>query len=136
MENLNILLEDLAVSMAMMKDNHELLNRKMTLIRVDFSKNPLLAGEKAIDTLKRFIECEEKNTLKLEEKIENLNRYDFYLKNSIINQCKEYLNMVKDAIKERRENVKELEKMVNKAKCSLNMNMIILLTLLNKLGGK
>ena len=136
MENLNILLEDLAVSMAMMKDNHELLNRKMTLIRVDFSKNPLLAGEKAIDTLKRFIECEEKNTLKLEEKIENLNKYDFYLKNSIINQCKEYLNMVKDAIKERRENVKELEKMVNKAKCSLNMNMIILLTLLNKLGGK
>ena len=118
MENLNILLEDLAVSMAMMKDNHELLNRKMTLIRVDFSKNPLLAGEKAIDTLKRFIECEEKNTLKLEEKIENLNKYDFYLKNSIINQCKEYLNMVKDAIKERRENVKELEKMVNKAKCS------------------
>lgn len=136
MENLNILLEDLAVSMAMMKDNHELLNRKMTLIRVDFSKNPLLAGEKAIDTLKRFIECEEKNTLKLEEKIENLNRYDFYLKNSIINQCKEYLTMVKDAIKERRKNVKELEEMVNKAKCSLNMNMIILLTLLNKLGGK
>lgn len=136
MENLNILLEDLAVSMAMMKDNHELLNRKMTLIRVDFSKNPLLAGEKAIDTLKRFIECEEKNTLKLEEKIENLNKYDFYLKNNIINQCKEYLTMVKDAIKERRENVKELEEMVNKAKCSLNMNMIILLTLLNKLGGK
>lgn len=136
MENLNILLEDLAISMAMMKDNHELLNRKMTLIRVDFSKNPLLAGEKAIDTLKRFIECEEKNTLKLEEKIENLNKYDFYLKNNIINQCKEYLTMVKDAIKERRENVKELEKMVNKAKCSLNMNMIILLTLLNKLGGK
>lgn len=136
MENLNILLEDLAVSMAMMKDNHELLDRKMTLIRVDFSKNPLLAGEKAIDTLKRFIECEEKNTLKLEEKIENLNRYDFYLKNSIINQCKEYLTMVKDAIKERRKNVKELEEMVNKAKCSLNMNMIILLTLLNKLGGK
>lgn len=136
MENLNILLEDLAVSMAMMKDNHELLNRKMTLIRVDFSKNPLLAGEKAIDTLKRFIECEEKNTLKLEEKIENLSKYDFYLKNNIINQCKEYLTMVKDAIKERRENVKELEEMVNKAKCSLNMNMIILLTLLNKLGGK
>lgn len=136
MENLNILLEDLAVSMAMMRDNHELLNRKMTLIRVDFSKNPLLAGEKAIDTLKRFIECEEKNTLKLEEKIENLNKYDFYLKDNIINQCKEYLTMVKDAIKERRENVKELEKMVNKAKCSLNMNMIILLTLLNKLGGK
>lgn len=136
MENLNILLEDLAVSMAMMKDNHELLNRKMTLIRVDFSKNPLLAGEKAIDTLKRFIECEEKNTLRLEEKIENLNRYDFYLKNSIINQCKEYLTMVKDAIKERRKNVKELEEMVNKAKCSLNMNMIILLTLLNKIGGK
>lgn len=136
MENLNILLEDLAVSMAMMKDNHELLSRKMTLIRVDFSKNPLLAGEKAIDTLKRFIECEEKNTLKLEEKIENLNKYDFYLKNSIINQCKEYLTMVKDAIKERRKNVKELEEMVNKAKCSLNMNMIILLTLLNKLGGK
>lgn len=80
MENLNILLEDLAISMARMKDNHELLNRKMTLIRVDFSKDPLLAGEKAIDTLKRFIECEEKNTLKLEEKIENLNRYDFYLK--------------------------------------------------------
>lgn len=136
MENLNILLEDLAVSMAMMKDNHELLNRKMTLIRVDFSKNPLLAGEKAIDTLKRFIECEEKNTLRLEEKIENLNRYDFYLKNSIINQCKEYLTMVKDAIKERRKNVKELEEMVNKAKCSLNMNIIILLTLLNKIGGK
>ena len=136
MENLNILLEDLAVSMAMMKDNHELLSRKMTLIRVDFSKNPLLAGEKAIDTLKRFIECEEKNTLKLEEKIENLNKYDFYLKNNIINQCKEYLTMIKDAIKERRENVKELEEMVNKAKCSLNMNMIILLTLLNKLGGK
>ena len=103
MENLNILLEDLAVSMAMMKDNHELLNRKMTLIRVDFPKNPLLAGEKAIDTLKRFIECEEKNTLKLEEKIENLNKYDFYLKDNIINQCKEYLTMVKDAIKERRE---------------------------------
>lgn len=122
--------------MARMKDNHELLNRKMTLIRVDFSKDPLLAGEKAIDTLKRFIECEEKNTLKLEEKIENLNRYDFYLKNSIINQCKEYLNMVKDAIKERRENVKELEEMVNKAKCSINMNMIILLTLLSRLGGK
>lgn len=136
MENLNILLEDLAISMARMKDNHELLNRKMTLIRVDFSKDPLLAGEKAIDTLKRFIECEEKNTLRLEEKIENLNKYDFYLKNNIINQCKEYLTMVKDAIKERRENVKELEEMVNKAKCSINMNMIILLTLLNKLGGK
>ena len=39
MENLNILLEDLAISMARMKDNHELLNRKMTLIRVDFSKD-------------------------------------------------------------------------------------------------
>ncbi len=136
MENLNILLEDLAVNMAMMKDNHELLNRKMTLIRVDFPKNPLLAGEKAIDTLKRFIECEEKNTLRLEEKIENINKYDFFLKENVINQCKEYLTMVKDAIKERRENVKELEEMVNKAKCSINMNMIILLTLLNKLGGK
>ena len=136
MENLNILLEDLAVSMARMRDNHELLSRKMTSIRVDFPKNPLLAGEKAIDTLKRFIECEEKNTLKLEEKIENLNKYDFYLKDSIIEQCRDYLNLTKNAIKERRENVKELEKMVNKAKCSLNMNMIILLTLLNKLGGK
>lgn len=136
MENLNILLEDLAVNMARMRDNHELLNRKMTLIRVDFSKNPLLAGEKAIDTLKRFIECEEKNTLKLEEKIENLNKYDFYLKDSIIEQCRDYLNLTKNEIEERRENVKELEKMVNKAKCSLNMNMIILLTLLNKLGGK
>lgn len=136
MENLNILLEDLAVSMARMRDNHELLSRKMTLIRVDFPKNPLLAGEKAIDTLKRFIECEEKNTLKLEEKIENLNKYDFYLKDSIIEQCRDYLNLTKNAIKERRENVKELEKMVNKAKCSINMNTIILLTLLNKLGGK
>ena len=136
MENLNILLEDLAVSMARMRDNHELLSRKMTSIRVDFPKNPLLAGEKAIDTLKRFIECEEKNTLKLEEKIENLNKYDFYLKDSIIEQCRDYLNLTKNAIEERRENVKELEKMVNKAKCSLNMNMIILLTLLNKLGGK
>lgn len=136
MENLNILLEDLAVSMARMRDNHELLSRKMTSMRVDFPKNPLLAGEKAIDTLKRFIECEEKNTLKLEEKIENLNKYDFYLKDSIIEQCRDYLNLTKNAIEERRENVKELEKMVNKAKCSLNMNMIILLTLLNKLGGK
>lgn len=130
------LLEDLAVNMARMRDNHELLSRKMTLIRVDFPKNPLLAGERAIDTLKRFIECEEKNTLKLEEKIENLNKYDFYLKDSIIEQCRDYLNLTKNAIKERRENVKELEEMVNKAKCSLNMNTIILLTLLNKLGGK
>lgn len=130
------LLEDLAVNMARMRDNHELLNKKMTLIKINFSKDPLLAGEKAIDTLKCFIECEEKNTLKLEEKIENINKYDFYLKDSIIEQCRDYLNLTKNAIEERKKNVKELEEMVNKAKYSVNMNTIILLTLLSRLGGK
>lgn len=130
------LLEDLAVNMARMRDNHELLNKKMTLIKINFSKDPLLAGEKAIDTLKCFIECEEKNTIRLEEKIENINKYDFYLKDSIIEQCRDYLNLTKNAIEERKKNVKELEEMVNKAKYSVNMNTIILLTLLSKLGGK
>ena len=130
------LLEDLAVNMARMRDNHELLNKKMILIKINFSKDPLLAGEKAIDTLKCFIECEEKNTIRLEEKIENINKYDFYLKDSIIEQCRDYLNLTKNAIEERKKNVKELEEMVNKAKYSVNMNTIILLTLLSILGGK
>lgn len=136
MENLNNLLENLAVSMSIISNNHMLLNEKLVLIKENFHEDPLSYGDKAVNTLKSFITCEEKNIFKFEEKLKEIDKYNFDYKYEIIQQLNSYLMSVKGSIENRKEDLTKLEELMIKARCSVNINMIVLLTLLSRLGGK